>query len=96
MYWLGINDAKDVKLKLCFYHLYSVRLCPFVTLACTVEACGLLADCYIIQANNYLEIRLDCCVPLRCCRLMVVSTKGGDFCLYYDREILLETCETGG
>ena len=59
---------------------------PFVACICNVEGCGLIADALNLLFNNHSKIRLDCCVPYRCCRSMVVFTEGGDPCLS-DREI---------
>ena len=44
------------------------------------EGCGLLADGQTCQSNNHSGIRHDCCVPFRCCRLLVVLTEGHDLC----------------
>jgi hypothetical protein len=53
---------------------------------CNVEGCGFIADVLSLFVNNHLGIRLDCCVPCRCCRSKVVLTEGGDPCPL-DREI---------
>jgi hypothetical protein len=35
-----------------------------------------------VSQNNHSGIRRDCCMPFRCCRLLVVLTEGHDLCLF--------------